>query len=249
MGAASARLARRRDRPSRALRLALRTTALDRIPAEDRTWIERIDGARPALPAAAIAATEDALDRPEAEHLDEATAAVKWMSLPPVLGRLLFRLVREHQPRSCLELGTGFGISTAYHAAALDVNGRGRLTSLDIEAMVALARPGLARLGLEHRIELVGGLIEETLDGALAAASPIDYALLDADHTEAGTLAAFDAIMPRLSAGALVVVDDINWAEGMRRAWPKIKQRERVACTISLHRLGVVMLSDTRPTR
>ena len=114
MVAAAARLASRPDASSLSLRRALLTTALGRIPDSDRVWIDRIEAARPQLAAGAIAATEDSVDRPEAERLDEAITAVKWMSLPPILGRLLLRIVSELEPRSCLELGTGFGISTSY---------------------------------------------------------------------------------------------------------------------------------------
>ena len=39
-------------------------------------------------------------------------------------------------------------------------------------------------------------LIEETLASACERAAPIDFALLDADHTEKGTVGAFDAIAP-----------------------------------------------------
>ena len=201
MVTAAARLALRRKAISRPLRRALLTTALGRIPDSDRAWIDRIEAARPQLAAGAIAATEDSVDRPEAERLEEANTAVKWMSLPPILGRLLLRIVREREPRSCLELGTGFGISTSYQAAGLEINGEGRVRSLDIDGMIALARPGIAQLGLESRIEFVGGEIERTLDTAVAAAGPIDFALLDADHTEAATVAAFDAICPGLRPG------------------------------------------------
>ena len=42
---------------------------------------------------------------------------------------------------------TGFGISTAYQAAALDLNGTGGLISLDVGDITKLAQPGLERLG------------------------------------------------------------------------------------------------------
>ena len=41
------------------------------------------------------------------------------------------RLVRELRPHSCLELGTGVGVSAGYQAAAMELNGVGRLLTLD----------------------------------------------------------------------------------------------------------------------
>jgi predicted O-methyltransferase YrrM len=233
------------DDSSRALARALRTTALGRFPAEERAWIERIEARRTQIPATAVSVAADAGGprRAEDEHLAEASAACLWMSLPPLLGRFLTRLVRELSPRSCLELGTGFGVSSAYQAAALELNGQGRLVSLDVEDMAAIAAPGLARLGLSERVELVGGRIEETLAGACVRAAPIDYALLDSDHTEKGTLGDFDAMLPHLADGAVLVLDDVNWTEGMRRAWQTIAGHERVVAAVELRRLGIVVVS------
>jgi predicted O-methyltransferase YrrM len=242
-------LAGRDDLPSRAVAAALRTAALGRFPAEERAWIERIEAARTRIPESAVEVAGDPdAPRPRGEHLEEASQACLWMSLPPALGRFLTRLVRELEPRSALELGTGFGVSSSYQAAALELNDAGRLVSLDVEAMSAIARPGIERLGLGDRVELVGGRIEETLSGACERAAPIDYALLDSDHTEHGTLNAFDAIVPHLAPGAVLVLDDINWTDGMRRAWGAIRGRPGIAATVSLHRLGIAVMSGDGAT-
>jgi predicted O-methyltransferase YrrM len=251
MASSAARLMRRRDPSPRAVAAALRTTALGLIPAEERAWIDRIDAHRRRLPALVASVEEGPASprRPPSERLAEASRACQWMSLPPIWAIFLARLVRELAPRSSLELGTGFGISTAFQAAALELNGSGTLLSLDIEGMTTLAQPGLDRLGLERRAELVPGMIEDTLSTAVERAAPIDYALLDADHTEHGTLTAFDAVLPRLSAGAVVVVDDINWTAGMRRAWQRIRHRERVSTAVGLRRLGIVIVSARNDSR
>ncbi len=241
MLAGASRLRGHRSQSSRAVARALRDTALGRIPEAERAWIKRIDDYRPQLPLDAIGASPDARGRPESERLSEAREAVRWMSIPSLLGRLLTRMVGELGPRSCLELGTGFGLSAAYQAAALETRGAGKLTTLDIEGMATLARPGLARLQLLHRIDFLPGQIEDTLEAALELTAPIDYVLLDADHTEAGTMGAFDRISPHLAAGAVVVLDDVAWTQEMRRAWPAIKNRPGVEAAVTLKRLGIVI--------
>ena len=242
MAAALPGVARRSGRGPKAISAALRATALGRFPAEERAWADRVEAHRRDLPAIIAAAGPAA--RGHAERLAEATAAARWMSLPPVWGRFLMRLVRELAPRSCLELGTGFGLSTAYQAAALELNGEGRITSLDQEALTAIARPGLEGLGLGERVELTGGMIEETLAAAVKRVAPIDYALLDADHTEEGTLNAFDAVAPHLGDGAVVVLDDVNWTDGMRRAWAAVERRDCVTATVGLRRVGIAVVSS-----
>ena len=50
------------------------------------------------------------------------TPPFQW-SMPRIWARFLMRLVGELAPRSCIELGTGFGISAMYQAAALETAG------------------------------------------------------------------------------------------------------------------------------
>ncbi|HLM31148.1 MAG TPA: class I SAM-dependent methyltransferase [Solirubrobacterales bacterium] len=231
-------------RGAAAVTAALLDAGAGRLPAEERAWLDRIEAHRHLLPATTV---EHALDTRGLERetwLAEASRANRWMSLPPIAGRLVIRLVRELRPSACVELGTGFGVSAAYQAAALELNGRGRLVSLDVEGMTAIARPFLAGLGLEDRVSLRAGRIEDTLDAAITDANPVEFALLDHDHTGSGTLAAFDALLPALADGAVVVLDDVNWTEEMREAWRVVRRRERVATAVTVRRLGIVAIAE-----
>jgi predicted O-methyltransferase YrrM len=226
LGAALPRVAARRDRASRALFRAMATTALDRIPREEREWISRIEARR-----AELAATDF-------------SPFARWASIAPVWGRFLMRTVRELSPRSCLELGTGFGISAAYQAAALELNGAGRLTTLErLEGLGAIAAEGFSRLGLDGRVRLRLGSKDDSLGRALEGAGQIDYAFLDADHTENATMAHFATLLPHLREGAIVVIDDINWTEEMRRAWKSIAGNERVSRKLELRRVGILVIA------
>lgn len=228
-----------------AVATALRTTALGRVPAEEHAWLDRIAAHREKLASGAIAesAARDPRELDAQTRNAEAADACLWMSLPPLLGSLLMRLVRELAPQSCLELGTGFGVSASYQAAALDLNGSGSLISLDVEDMVRIARPALADIGLGERTELRGGMIEQTLTGAVTDAAPLDFALLDADHTERGTLAAFEALLPAVGEGGVLVFDDINWTGEMRRAWHAVRAHPRVRNTVAVRRLGLAIIA------
>jgi predicted O-methyltransferase YrrM len=249
MAAALPRFRGRSDRRSRAVASALRGAAIGGIPAEERAWIDRIEAHRGRLPSEVVAVSSGRSPHgraSRADHPAEATKACEWMSIPAVSGRFLMRLVRLLAPRSCLELGTGFGVSTAYQAAALELNGKGTMTSLDLAGMTDIAGPGLARLGLAGRTHLVPGRIERTLPAVLEAARPIDFAFLDADHTPRGTLHPLEVMIPHLSTGAVVVFDDINWTPGMRVTWRRIGQLPAVVAAYRIHRLGVTVVDASR---
>jgi predicted O-methyltransferase YrrM len=245
--ATASRRLRPAGRSSAALASALWTTALGRVPPEERAWLDRIAAYRTELTMGGIRTTAAADSRglDPAARDREAAAACLWMSLPPVLGTLLMRLVRELRPSSCLELGTGFGVSAAYQAAALELNGSGTLTSLDIADMTRIAEPALARIGLGERVSLHSGMIEDTLANAVTAAAPIEYALLDADHTEAGTIEAFEGVVAGAAPGAILAFDDINWTDEMARAWGRIRSDDRIETAISIRRLGIAVIAPS----
>lgn len=227
------------DSRSRAIAAALRTTALGRLPREERDWAARIEARR------AEVADLHGRRTPDQVGVFDIRLAVQWMSVPPVLGRLLMRLVRELAPASCLELGTGFGISGAYQAAALGLNRAGRLVSVDVDPRpAAIAAEGFAVLGLD-RAAVRTGAGDQVLADALAEAEPVDFAFVDADHREGATVEALATIGPRLSPGAVIVFDDVatSWA-GMARAWSRIEADPRISRTRHLGRFGIAMMRD-----
>jgi len=246
------RLAGHRDRSSRALASALRGTAFARRPREEREWIARLEsfrrelGSREALAPPAFATGSGPMPAwaAEVDRPLPISDTSQSMSIPPLECAFLMRLVRVLKPESCVELGTGFGVSTAYQAASLELNGSGRLITLDAATeWMKIAEEGLSQLGLERAVERRVGPIDGLLEEALAAAAPVEYALLDADHTEQATLRHFEAMLPHVAQDAVVVFDDINWTEEMQRAWARVGRHGGVSVALDIGRLGVAVVS------
>jgi len=246
-----ARLAATRDPAAVPLRRALRTTLFGQVRPAERRWIERIEARRREL-LADRAPTGPAFDpgptgppgRFAMGHRETTVGvACEFMSLPPAWCVLLMRLVRELSPRSCLELGTGLGISAAYQAAALELNGSGTLTTLEGSAAWAeVADEGLSALGLGRATVRVGP-IDERLAAELDGPEQLDLAFIDAEHQADATLDQFAAILPSLAPGAVVVVDDVDWPE-MRRAHAVIGSDARVSTSVSVGRLGFSVIDE-----
>jgi predicted O-methyltransferase YrrM len=153
---------------------------------------------------------------------------------------VLFQLVRETQPDSCLELGTAVGISAAYQAAALRLNGRGRLITLEGGRSLAdHAEGNLRALGLAEQVEVRAGRFSDTLGDALEDGDPFDYVFIDGHHEEQATVDYFLQVAPRMSIGGVMVFDDVDWSEGMARAWASIRQDPRVTATAAVGPLGI----------
>ena len=177
-------------------------------------------------------------------ELGELTASA---SKRPRLAAVLFALVRAFVPKAAIELGTCVGISCAYHAAALRLNGGGKLWSFEASnARSGIAGGVLDELGLADEAALVVGRFQETLGPTLASVgAPVDYAFVDGHHDEAATWQYFEQLAGHAAPHCLFVFDDISWSEGMERVWSRIAQDERVAIAVDLGEMGVCLLGGS----
>jgi len=157
----------------------------------------------------------------------------------PAWSRVLFHLVREAAPSRALELGTALGLSAAYQGAALELNGHGRLVTIEGAGPLAdIARDNLARLGIGP-VEVVTGRFREALPPVLERLQALDFAYIDGHHDGRATLDYFRAVLAVFRSPAIVVFDDISISPGMRDAWQEISRHPRVTLALDLQKLGV----------
>ena len=149
-------------------------------------------------------ATYDALRR-ETEELAGPAAR---MQIGPDEYALLTLLARLVGVRFAIEVGTFTGTSSIAIARGLDPGGR--LLCCDIsDEWTAVARRHWAAAGLADRIELRLGAAVDTL-AALPADTVVDFAFVDAD--KGGYIAYYDALVPRLRPGGVLVADNVLWS-------------------------------------
>jgi predicted O-methyltransferase YrrM len=234
---------RRRDLPgSEALADAIDGIRGKGTDPDEAAWIQRIETRR-----------DEFSELPTMTFDSPATPGQPWRrngrllaqvaSIRPPWGRFLLRLVRGLRPESCIELGGAIGISAAYQAAGLELNGAGRLLSIEGSPELAgHARQTLTGLGLE-RVEVVEGRFEEVLEPILPNAAPVDLAYLDAGKGRDQNVALFDQLLPHLSPRAMVVMDDIHWSKEMNLAWRDISSHPSVALSVDLWRLGACLVA------
>jgi len=244
------------DGVSKSLANVLRETLKNTATPEEKVWINKIELLRKILNSSpikvstvdygagisAIEPTDEEMYRGRIVYRtigDVCRAASKscfWAFL-------LFKLIREFRPSACLELGTALGISASFQAAALTLNQRGRLVTLEgAESLASLAQEHFQSLGLDN-ISVVTGRFQDTLGKVLDGyETGIDYAFIDGHHNEKATVAYFEQIIPFLSERAILVFDDISWSAGMKRAWRTIEADERVRVSINLRQIGICVI-------
>ncbi len=127
------------------------------------------------------------------------------MQIAPEQAPFLTFLARLLGARQAVEIGTFTGLSSLSIARGLAPDGR--LVCFDVsEEFTAIARRYWDRAGLSDRIELRLGPAAETLK-TLPDEPYLDLAFIDADKTGYPTY--WEALVPRMRAGGVIVVDNV----------------------------------------
>ncbi|HEY0792668.1 MAG TPA: class I SAM-dependent methyltransferase [Chthoniobacterales bacterium] len=148
-----------------------------------------------------------------------------------------------------VEFGTAFGVSGMYWLAGLKQNQSGRLLTFEPNPVWAeIARHNLAQIS--NQFELTVGTFEEHIDAKLGPFRRIDIAFVDAIHTGDFVRQQFDLLAPRMQAGGLILVDDVNFSPDMATCWQSLARDPRAHASITLDgRIGLVELAGHRRER
>ena len=158
---------------------------------------------------------------------------------PKKYAQLLYRMVKYYQPQTILELGTSFGITSAYLASA---NPKAMLHTCEgASSIVAIAKENFNQLGLKN-IELTQGDFAQTLTPLLSELKTVDFAFVDGNHSKIPTLDYFEQLLNYAAPNSILIFDDIHWSVEMEQAWAAIKQHQKVTLTIDLFFIGIVLV-------
>lgn len=221
-----------------------------RPAADEREWIARIESERERL-----TRSDEILRTPLYDYsLDPAHEYVFEDSLaklatrgskPPDAALFLFALVRLLRPDRVIELGTNLGLSAGYLGAALRLNESGSLVTIDASReRMRVARDTIARLGLDPIVDARLGRFQAALPDVVQ--EPFGVAFIDGHHQEKETLEEIEMMLPAIGAPGVIVYDDIDWSDGMRRAWSRLKADARVRASAEFLDMGVCVYALPR---
>ncbi|HEV2531788.1 O-methyltransferase [Phenylobacterium sp.] len=141
------------------------------------------------------------------ERFDETShryMADKLVALEPAKAEFCHLVCRALRAARVVEVGTSYGVSTLYLAAAVRENGGGTVIATEYEpAKAAAARANFQAAGFGDLIDLREGDLRETLK---SLDGPVDFVLMDI-WTEM-VVPALELIGPRLRPGAVIVADN-----------------------------------------
>lgn len=137
------------------------------------------------------------------DRADSTPLAKRLRQITPDVGRLLAILAASAPPGDCLEIGTSAGYSTLWLASACQISGHKLVTFEILPGKVSLARETFRIAGFENFVHLVQGDARQQIHNFKNVA----FCFLDAEKDT--YLACYDAIVPNLVSGGILVADNI----------------------------------------
>lgn len=159
---------------------------------------------------------------------------------PKKWGETLYRLAKDFQPETIIELGTSFGISGMYLAAAIP---NGKLITLEgCPHIAAIAAESFKKTDITNA-EIIVGNFDDTFPALLEKTDNVAFVYIDGNHTEEATLRYFYLLKDKAVKNTVLIFDDIHWSEGMKRAWQQIIADTSVTLTVDLFQIGLVFFN------
>lgn len=155
----------------------------------------------------------------------------------PKYCRLFNRMVTYMEAESILELGTCFGITTAYLSLANKKAGVDTIEGADSIANIA---EQVFKKTNRSNIRLYKSSFDHVLPDLLTPEKKYDMVFIDGDHKGESLLKYFDNIVKHINPHGVIIIDDIRWSESMFNAWNVIINKQEVKVSIDLFNLGMV---------
>jgi predicted O-methyltransferase YrrM len=154
-------------------------------------------------------------------------------------GTFLHRFLHHYQPKTVLELGTNLGFSTLYQASA--VPDSSFFTVEGCPNLSQKAREHLSKFGFNN-VQVVNASFEQSLRLFSDNNSRWDYVFIDGHHAYKATLQYVTDLLPMMNKNSFIILDDIYWSSGMKKAWHELITLKEISVSINLFYLGILCL-------
>ena len=164
---------------------------------------------------------------------------------PEIWTHFFYRLSKASNIKNILEIGTNLGISGQYFIKALEGKNNAKFISMEgVKELCEIASTRFDLISDQNHFEVVHGLYDKSLKNIVISNIYFDLVFIDGNHRYEATLKYFELLKNNLSDNAIVVLDDIHWSSGMRRAWREICTQKGIVFSINFFKLGLIMFDS-----
>jgi len=162
-------------------------------------------------------------------------------SVKPKFGKLLFRMARHYHPETIIELGTSIGISTIYLAKG---NSDSQVVTIEGDSNICNFARQLFKKQDVKNIKAINGNFDDYLSYFEKNYPAPEMVFIDGNHTYDATLKYYHHFRNSIRNGFLII-DDINWSQGMRKAWCEILANDDGIATVDLFFMGIIIIRSS----
>lgn len=156
---------------------------------------------------------------------------------PYKFAKLIAQIPQYINAHCIIELGTSLGVTTLYLSK---LNPKAQIYTIEGSIEVAeIAQKQFDQLDAKN-IQLIHGDFDVQFPALLSRVKKPDVIYIDGNHTYEATMHYFELCSKYSNNNTLIIFDDINWSEGMRKAWNNIKNYSRTTLCLDFFHLGVV---------
>ncbi len=167
---------------------------------------------------------------------------------PEIWVRFFYQLSKISIVNNILEIGTNLGVSGQYFIKGLENKKNIKFITLEgVKGLCEIASSRFDALSSQGRFEVIHGLYNKTLPEVVKSKTRFDLVFIDGNHQYEATLNYFEMLKDNLADKAIVIFDDINWSNGMRRAWREICKQKGIVFSINFFKLGIVVFDPKKP--
>jgi len=152
---------------------------------------------------------------------------------------LIAGIIEYLKPESILELGTSLGISTSYISRA---NPASKIISVEgCHQTAAIAEKNIIKTN-SLNVKILVSKFEDAIDNLMKNNS-FSMAIIDGNHAYEPVMNYFDSISQQMRKNGVIIIDDIRWSAGMRKAWMEIQKRPEVTLSVDFFQIGIVFFN------
>lgn len=157
---------------------------------------------------------------------------------------LMFSIVRKFKPEISLDMGTGLGLAASYLAAAIKLNERGRITT--IEAVPEIAKFAKSNFNkLNYNVDQATGLFQDILQQIINKLNKLDFVFMGGHLERNARLKYFSQILPFLSDTSIIICNGVNRNKGgMSKVWQEMIKFKDIKISFTIGPMGYCLLDN-----
>ncbi len=164
---------------------------------------------------------------------------------PPSWGRLLYFITDLMKNPNFLEIGTNLGISGSYILEAIKKKEKGKLITMEGVPMLSeISHKRFEEITSRKKFKLYNGLYIDTFPKLLKSKQNFNIIFIDGNHNKKSTLHYYEKLKSKLDFPAIIIIDDINWSNGMKSAWYSMRSDSNVKFSIDFYKMGILIIDN-----